>query len=224
MNKTVMLVEDEFRMRILLRDYFKKEQFEVIEAEDGEKALNLFLHSQPDVIIMDIMMPKLDGFSLCRAIREKSTVPIIILTAKSQEEDKLLGYELGADEYVTKPFSPKVLIARTIALLKRANGTLGSENSISVGSLKINIPSREVSIKEDLIQLSTKEFNLLLYMVKNKNIVLTRDMLLDNVWGYDYEGDYRTVDTSIKRLREKLGACSQYIHTIRGLGYKFYVE
>lgn len=219
-----MLVEDDTRMRILLRDYFKKENFKIIEAENGEIALHLFNIEHPDIIIMDIMMPKLDGFSLCKIIRSKSIVPIIILTAKSEEEDKLLGYELGADEYVTKPFSPKVLVARTIALLNRVEGTIGNNNLMQIGNLKVNVPSMEVLAGENKIQLSAKEFNLLLYMINNKNMVLTRDILLDNIWGYDYEGDYRTVDTSIKRLREKLGKYSSYIVTVRGMGYKFYVE
>lgn len=224
MNKNIMLVEDDLRMRILLRDYFKKEGFNIVEAENGEMALSLFNIEQPDIIIMDIMMPKLDGFNLCKIIRSKSIVPIIMLTAKSEEEDKLLGYELGADEYVTKPFSPKVLVARTIALLKRVEGTIGNNNLIHIGDLKINIPSREVFAGKKEVQLSAKEFNLLLYMINNKNMVFTRDILLDNIWGYDYEGDYRTVDTSIKRLREKLGEYSSYIITVRGVGYKFNVD
>lgn len=219
-----MIVEDELRMRILLRDYFKKEGFNIVEADNGELALNMFDIEKPDLMILDIMMPKLDGLSLCRYIRQKSTVPIIFLTAKSEEEDKLLGFELGADEYVTKPFSPKILVARCKSLLKRVDGTLGvSDNTFKIGDLFINLSSRTLKIDEEDIMLSPKEFTLLAYMLENKDIVLTRDALLDNVWGFDYDGDYRTVDTHIKRLREKLGQKSNYITTIRGIGYKFQV-
>lgn len=219
-----MIVEDELRMRILLNDYFKKEGFKVVEADNGEIALNMFDIEKPDLMIMDIMMPKLDGLSLCRYIRQKSTVPIIFLTAKSEEEDKLLGFELGADEYVTKPFSPKILVARCKTLLKRVEGTLGAnDNTIKLGELFINLSSRNLKIGEETIVLSPKEFTLLAYMIENKEIVLTRDSLLDNVWGFDYDGDYRTVDTHIKRLREKLGEKSNYISTVRGIGYKFQV-
>lgn len=219
-----MIVEDELRMRILLRDYFKKEGFNIVEADNGELALNMFEIEKPDLMILDIMMPKLDGLSLCRYIRQKSTVPIIFLTAKSEEEDKLLGFELGADEYVTKPFSPKILVARCKSLLKRVDGTLGvSDNTFKIGDLFINLSSRTLKIDEQDIMLSPKEFTLLAYMLENKDIVLTRDALLDNVWGFDYDGDYRTVDTHIKRLREKLGQKSNYITTIRGIGYKFQV-
>lgn len=219
-----MIVEDELRMRILLRDYFKKEGFNIVEADNGELALNMFDIEKPDLMILDIMMPKLDGLSLCRYIRQKSTVPIIFLTAKSEEEDKLLGFELGADEYVTKPFSPKILVARCKSLLKRVDGTLGvSDDTFKIGDLFINLSSRTLKIDEEDIMLSPKEFTLLAYMLENKDIVLTRDALLDNVWGFDYDGDYRTVDTHIKRLREKLGQKSNYITTIRGIGYKFQV-
>lgn len=219
-----MIVEDELRMRILLRDYFKKEGFNIVEADNGELALNMFDIEKPDLMILDIMMPKLDGLSLCRYIRQKSTVPIIFLTAKSEEEDKLLGFELGADEYVTKPFSPKILVARCKSLLKRVDGTLGvSDDTFKIGDLFINLSSRTLKIDEEDIMLTPKEFTLLAYMLENKDIVLTRDALLDNVWGFDYDGDYRTVDTHIKRLREKLGQKSNYITTIRGIGYKFQV-
>ncbi|WP_142413788.1 response regulator transcription factor [Hathewaya massiliensis] len=219
-----MIIEDEFRMRKLLKDYFKKEGFEVIEAEDGKEAMEIFKTENPDLIILDIMMPHIDGFTLCKYIREISAVPIIFLTAKSEDEDKLLGFKLGADEYVTKPFSPKVLVARCKSLLKRVNGTIGTTaNNISINGLVINTPSREVTIDDEEIFLSPKEFDLLMYMIKNKGLVLTRDMILDNVWGMDYFGDLRTVDTHIKRLREKLKHKSNLISTVRGLGYKFEV-
>ncbi len=220
----IMIIEDEFRMRKLLKDYFKKEGFEVIEAEDGKEAMEIFKTENPDLIILDIMMPHIDGFTLCKYIREISAVPIIFLTAKSEDEDKLLGFKLGADEYVTKPFSPKVLVARCKSLLKRVNGTIGTTaNNISINGLVINTPSREVTIDDEEIFLSPKEFDLLMYMIKNKGLVLTRDMILDNVWGMDYFGDLRTVDTHIKRLREKLKHKSNLISTVRGLGYKFEV-
>lgn len=219
-----MIIEDEFRMRKLLKDYFKKEGFEVIEAKDGKEAMEIFKTENPDLIILDIMMPHIDGFTLCKYIREISAVPIIFLTAKSEDEDKLLGFKLGADEYVTKPFSPKVLVARCKSLLKRVNGTIGATaNNISINGLVINTPSREVTIDDEEIFLSPKEFDLLMYMIKNKGLVLTRDMILDNVWGMDYFGDLRTVDTHIKRLREKLKHKSNLISTVRGLGYKFEV-
>lgn len=219
-----MIIEDEIRMRKLLKDYFKKEGFEVIEAEDGKEAMEIFKIENPDLIILDIMMPHIDGFTLCKYIREISAVPIIFLTAKSEDEDKLLGFKLGADEYVTKPFSPKVLVARCKSLLKRVNGTIGAAASnISINGLVVNLPSREVTIDDEEIFLSPKEFDLLMYMIKNKGLVLTRNMILDNVWGMDYFGDLRTVDTHIKRLREKLKHKSNLISTVRGLGYKFEV-
>lgn len=224
MNKTILIVEDEERMRKLISDYLKKDNFSVIEACDGEVALEKFKGNNVDLIVLDLMMPKLDGLSVCNIIRKNSAVPIIILTAKSDEQDKLIGFELGADEYVTKPFSPKVLVAQIKALLKRVEGTTGkSDNLIQVEALSIHTISREVCINQELITLSPKEYELLLYLVKNKGIALSRDNLLDNVWGYDYNGDLRTVDTHIKRLREKLKDQSKLITTVRGSGYKFEV-
>jgi DNA-binding response OmpR family regulator len=224
MNKTILIVEDEKRMRKLLSDYFRKENYNIIEAEDGKEALEKFLTSKIDLIILDIMMPNIDGFSVCKYIRQKSDVPIILLTAKSEEDDKITGFELGADEYVTKPFSPKVLVARVKTLLKRVDGTLGKAEGIEeFDGLKINFLSREVFVDDLRINLSPKEFDLLAYMVKNKGIALSRNKLLDNIWGYDYYGDLRTVDTHIKRLREKLKHKSKIICTVRGSGYKFEV-
>lgn len=223
MNKTVLIVEDEIRIRFLVRDYFKKEGFNVLEASDGEEALRIFSENIVDLAILDIMMPKLDGLSVCRNIREVSNTPIILLTAKSQEEDKLLGYELGADDYMTKPFSPKVLLAKAKALLKRT-GSINDKNILDFNGLTINKLSHEVKLNNEEILLSPKEYDLLIYLSSNEGIALSRDKILDNVWGYDYFGDIRTVDTNIKRLREKLLDKSNYIATVRGSGYKFEVK
>lgn len=225
MNKTLMIVEDEQRMRKLLSDYFKKDSFNIVEAENGKIAIEIFKSTKIDIIILDIMMPELDGFSVCSSIRQISDVPIIILTAKSEEDNKITGFELGADEYVTKPFSPKVLVARTKNLLQRVEGTLGKKKGIEfIDGLTINFLSREVSINEEIVKLSPTEFGLLTFMVNNKGIALSRNTLLDNVWGYDYFGDLRTVDTHIKRLREKLKYKAYLITTVRGSGYKFEVK
>lgn len=225
LNKHILLVEDEIRMRILLRDYFIKEGFKVSEASNGQEGFFMFKRFQFDLIILDIMMPLMDGFTLCKNIRDTSKVPIIILTAKSEEDDKLLGYELGADDYVTKPFSPKVLVAKAKALLKR-NEYLqtNQEDLLNLHGLEINKLSHEVKVFGNIINLSPKEFDLLIYLVDNKGIALSRDKILDNVWGLDYDGDSRTVDTNIKRLREKLGEKSSFISTVRGSGYKFEVK
>ena len=223
MNKTVLIVEDEIRIRFLVRDYFKKEGFNVLEASDGEEALRIFSENIVDLAILDIMMPKLDGFAVCRNIREVSNTPIILLTAKSQEEDKLLGYELGADDYMTKPFSPKVLLAKSKALLRRT-GTLNDKNILDFNGLTINKLSHEVKLNGEELLLSPKEYDLLIYLSSNEGIALSRDRILDNVWGYDYFGDIRTVDTNIKRLREKLLDKANYIATVRGSGYKFEVK
>lgn len=225
MSKTILLVEDEPRMRTLLNDYLKREDFKILEAENGMKALDIFKTNSIDLIILDIMLPLMDGWSVCNTIRKNSNVPIIMLTAKSEEDDKLLGYELGADDYVTKPFSPKILVAKVKALLKRAASANQNEKSIfEADGISINELSHEVSINGKNISLSPKEYELLLYLFKNKNIALTREKILDNVWSYDYDGDFRTVDTHIKRLREKLGEKSQIISTVRGSGYKLEVK
>ena len=223
MNKTVLIVEDEIRIRFLVRDYFKKEGFNVLEASDGEEALRIFSENIVDLAILDIMMPKLDGLAVCRNIREVSNTPIILLTAKSQEEDKLLGYELGADDYMTKPFSPKVLLAKAKALLRRT-GTLNDKNILDFNGLTINKLSHEVKLNGEELLLSPKEYDLLIYLSSNEGLALSRDRILDNVWGYDYFGDIRTVDTNIKRLREKLLDKANYIATVRGSGYKFEVK
>lgn len=220
MSKNILIIEDELRIRFLLRDYFNKEGFNIIEAEDGDSGLKAFEENKVDLIILDIMMPKVDGITVLETIREVSSVPIILLTAKSEEDDKLFGYEVGADDYITKPFSPKVLIAKVKALLKRT-----SEDNVSTthdfNGLTINKLSHEVKIDNETINLSPKEFELLTYLSDNKGIALSRDIILDKVWGMDYYGDIRTVDTNIKRLREKLKEKSTYIVTVRGSGYRF---
>lgn len=224
MKKTILVVEDEDRMRKLISDYLKIEEFKVIEATNGNEALHQFSSKKVDLIILDVMMPGLDGFAVCKTIRQNSDVPIIFLTAKGEEEDKLTGFELGADEYVTKPFSPKVLVARSKALLKRIDGTIGKpDNVFDIQGLKVNLLSRQVYVDSNEICLSPTEYDLLSYLIKNKGIVLSRNALLDNVWGYSYNGDLRTVDTHIKRLREKLLHKSKFICTVRGSGYRFEV-
>ncbi|ABY44463.1 MULTISPECIES: response regulator transcription factor [Bacillus] len=223
MNKTVLLVEDERRLREIVSDYFRNEGFEVIEAEDGKKALELFAEHEIDLIMLDIMLPEIDGWSVCRRIRKESAVPIIMLTARSDEDDTLLGFELGADEYVTKPFSPKVLVARAKTLLKRADGAVGvsEENTMSLAGIEVNRLSRTVLVDGEEIILTHKEFELLVYLMENKGIVLSRQHLLDQLWGYDYYGDDRTVDTHIKKLRNKLGDKARHIGTVIRVGYKF---
>ncbi|MCI6691607.1 MAG: response regulator transcription factor [Clostridium sp.] len=220
MRKTILLIEDETRIRFLLRDYFLKENFTIIEAADGDEGINYFINNKIDLVILDIMMPKVDGITVLETIRKVSSVPVILLTAKGQEEDKLFGYEMGADDYMTKPFSPKVLIAKVKALLKRTSeDTYSSLNEYD--GLTINKLSHEVKINDEIINLSPKEFELLCYLADNEGIALSRDTILDNVWGLDYYGDLRTVDTNIKRLREKLGEKASYIITVRGSGYRF---
>ena len=223
MNKTVLLVEDERRLREIVSDYFRNEGFEVIEAEDGKKALELFAEHEIDLIMLDIMLPEIDGWSVCRRIRKESAVPIIMLTARSDEDDTLLGFELGADEYVTKPFSPKVLVARAKTLLKRADGVVGvaEENAMSLAGIEVNRLSRTVLVDGEEIILTHKEFELLVYLMENKGIVLSRQHLLDQLWGYDYYSDDRTVDTHIKKLRNKLGDKAKHIGTVIRVGYKF---
>jgi two-component system, OmpR family, response regulator ResD len=225
MNKTLLLVEDETRMRILISDYLKREGYSLLEASNGVEALKIFNSNTTDLVILDIMMPYLDGWDVCKAIRKTSDVPIILLTAKSEEEDKLLGYELGADDYITKPFSPKVLVAKVKVLLKRMEQKQNVKSDvISFDGLIIDELSHEVRVDDETVMLTPKEYDLLLFLVKNKGIALSRDKILDSVWGIDYYGDARTVDTNIKRLREKLGSKAEMIATVRGSGYKFEVK
>lgn len=223
MRKNILIVEDEIRIRFLLRDYFQKEDFLVYEAENGKEALEIFKSNKIDLIILDIMMPVMDGLTVLEKIREVSTIPVILLTAKGQEEYKLQGYDFGADDYITKPFSPKVLVAKVKALLKRTSEKIDSSTQ-NFNGLVINKLSREVKIDENILSLSPKEYELLIYLASNEGIALSRDNILDNVWGIDYYGDIRTVDTNVKRLREKLGDKANYIVTVRGSGYKFEVK
>lgn len=224
MKETIMIVEDEIRMRILLRDYLKKEGYNIIEATNGKDAVEYFAKSPVDLIILDIMMPLLDGFQVCEKIREVSLVPIILLTARSEEDDKLLGYELGADDYITKPFSPKILMAKIKVILKRSSNSNATPNILYIKGLKINKTAKCVHIDDTLINLTPKEYELLIYLVDNKGMALTRDSILDNVWGYEFYGDLRVVDTTIKRLREKLKDKASLISTVRGSGYRFEVN
>lgn len=219
----ILVVEDEERMRKLVMTYLKRENYEVLEAGDGIEAIDIFRRENVSLVVLDIMIPLVDGFRVCKSIREHSSVPIILLTAKSEEEDKLLGYDLGADDYVTKPFSPKVLVAKIKVLLKRTNFVeMATENDYD--GLVINEVSHEIAIDGKEVYLSPKEYELLIYFSRNKGIALTRDKILDNVWGNDYYGDLRTVDTHVKRLREKLQNKAYLISTVRGSGYKFEVK
>lgn len=220
MQKNILIVEDELRIRFLLRDYFLKEGFHIIEASDGDEGINAFSNNKIDLVILDIMMPKVDGITVLEIIRKSSDVPVILLTAKGQEEDKLFGYEMGADDYITKPFSPKVLIAKVKALLKRTS-EISDTNNKNFSGLTINRLSHEVKINGNLVNLSPKEFELITYLADNEGIALSRDNILDYVWGIDYYGDIRTVDTNVKRLREKLGDKANLIVTVRGSGYRF---
>ena len=225
MNKTILIIEDEIRIRFLLKDYLLSEGFSVIEACDGEEGLMAFKNNNVDLILLDIMMPKIDGLTVLENIRTVSDIPIILLTAKSQEEDKLYGYDIGADDYITKPFSPKILVAKVKALLKRTADLNEDQYSTkNYNGLTINKLAHEVKIDNVQLSLSPKEYELLVYLCDNIGIALTRDTILDNVWGIDYYGDLRTVDTNIKRLREKLGEKANYIVTVRGSGYKFDVN
>lgn len=221
MKKNILIIEDETRIRFLLRDYFLRENFNIIEASDGDEGLIYFFNNKVDLVILDIMMPKVDGITVLEKIRKISTVPVILLTAKGQEEDKLFGYEMGADDYITKPFSPKVLVAKVKALLKRTSDEETFSGEKEFKGLTINKLSHEVKVNGEVINLSPKEFELLVYLSDNSGIALSRDTILDNVWGIDYYGDIRTVDTNIKRLREKLKDKASYIVTVRGSGYRF---
>ncbi len=219
----ILVVDDESRMRKLEKDFLTKSDFTVLEAADGEEALDIF-YKEKDIalIILDIMMPKLDGWQTCREIRRESKVPIIMLTAKSEERDELLGFELGVDEYISKPFSPKVLVARVEAILRRSGIT--DEKPIEIGGIVIDKTAHQVKIDGKGIDLSVKEFELLNYFITNKGVALSREKILNNVWNYDYFGDARTIDTHVKKLRSKMGEKGNYIHTIWGMGYKFDVN
>ena len=220
----VLVVDDESRMRKLVRDFLVKKDFEVLEAGDGAEAIDIFFATKDiALVILDVMMPKMDGWQVCREIRAYSQVPIIMLTAKSDERDELLGFELGVDEYISKPFSPKILVARVEAILRRTSG-LAADDVIRAGGIEVNKAAHEVSIDGKSIELSYKEFELLTYFMENQGIALSREKILNSVWNYDYFGDARTIDTHVKKLRSKLGAKGDYIKTIWGMGYKFEVD
>ena len=220
----VLVVDDESRMRKLVRDFLVKKDFEVLEAGDGAEAIDIFFATKDiALVILDVMMPKMDGWQVCREIRAYSQVPIIMLTAKSDERDELLGFELGVDEYISKPFSPKILVARVEAILRRTSG-LAADDVIRAGGIEVNKAAHEVTIDGKSMELSYKEFELLTYFMENQGIALSREKILNSVWNYDYFGDARTIDTHVKKLRSKLGAKGDYIKTIWGMGYKFEVD
>ena len=223
-NTTILIVDDEARMRKLINDFLKKKNFLTLEAQDGENAIELFQENRNKInlVLLDVMMPKVDGWTVLKEIRKDSKVPVIMLTARGEEHDELFGFKLGVDEYISKPFSPKILVARIEAILKRVNG---EKNSIKdYGGIVIDEAGRKVTVDGKDIELSLREFELLKYLLDNKNVALSRDKILNNVWNYDYYGDSRTIDSHIKKIRQKLGEKGKYIETIRGIGYKFEIK
>lgn len=220
----ILVVDDESRMRKLVRDFLVRQEFDVIEAGDGEEALDLFYQDKSiALIILDVMMPKMNGWEVCREVRETSKVPIIMLTAKSEESDELMGFDLGVDEYIAKPFSPKILVARVEAILRRTNKLGDSSEVKKAGAIVLDKTAHEVKLDGKTIDLSFKEFELLDYFLDNQGIALSRERILNSVWNYDYFGDARTIDTHVKKLRSKLGEHGDYIKTVWGMGYKFEV-
>lgn len=221
---TILIVDDESRMRKLIKDFLTQKGYSTLEAADGEEALKVFEENQNHIklILLDVMMPKLDGWSVLRQIRQNSKVPIIMLTARGEEQDELFGFELGVDEYISKPFSPKILVARVEAVLKR---TIGDKKEVKdYGGITIDPEGRTVKVDGKQVDMSLREYELLKYLVDNENIALSRDKILNNVWNYDYYGDSRTIDSHIKKIRHKLGKKGKYIETMRGVGYKFEVK
>ena len=221
----ILVVDDESRMRKLVRDFLVRQDYEVLEAGDGEEALDIF-YREKDIalLILDVMMPKMNGWEVCREVRENSKVPIIMLTAKSDESDELMGFDLGVDEYISKPFSPKILVARVEAILRRTNQIGDSSQIKKAGLIVLDKTAHEVTIDGKSVELSFKEFELLEYFMDNQGIALSRERILNSVWNYDYFGDARTIDTHVKKLRRKLGKQGEYIKTVWGMGYKFEVE
>lgn len=217
---TILVVEDEDILREVIIDYLLEDGYQVLEAEDGEKALELFQSNSVDLVILDIMLPKLDGWSVCRRIRKNSNIPIIILTARSDEDDSLLGYELGADDYLIKPYSPRVLMAKVKRFLEKYSGSM-DEMAISAGGIVINIESRLASVDGNIVNLTYTEFEILAYLMQNKGIVITREQLIFKIWGYDFCGDEKTVNSHIRNLRAKLGSKGNRIVTVIRSGYKF---
>ncbi len=221
----ILVVDDESRMRKLLHDFLIREQYQVLEAEDGEKALDLFYdHPDIDLVILDVMMPKMDGWEVCKEIRETSDVPVIMLTARGEERDELLGFSLGVDEYISKPFSPKILMARIEAIIRRSAGKNAIEQILEKGGIRLDKMAHKVTIEGETVEMSFKEFELLAYFMENEGVALSRERILNQVWDYDYFGDARTIDTHVKKLRSKLGPCKDYIQTVWGMGYKFEVQ
>lgn len=220
-DATILIVDDETRMRQLIKDFLNKKNCKTVEAKDGEEALEIFeqYKDKIDLILLDIMMPKVDGWTVLREIRRKSKVPVIMLTARGEEQDELFGFELGVDEYISKPFSPKILVARIEAILKRVNGE--KKKIRNYNGIVIDEDGRTVSVDGKEIELSLREYELLKYLLDNENVALSREKILNNVWNYDYYGDSRTIDSHIKKIRHKLGKKGKYIETIRGVGYKF---
>lgn len=220
----ILVVDDESRMRKLVKDFLTKKNFQVLEAGNGEEAMDIF-YEEKDIalIILDVMMPKMDGWEVCREIRKNSKVPIIMLTARSDERDELLGFDLGVDEYISKPFSPKILVARVEAILRRT-GQNNPEDVISAGSIVIDKAAHLATVDGKPMELSFKEFELLTYFLENQGIALSREKILNSVWNYDYFGDARTIDTHVKKLRSKMGDKGEYIKTVWGMGYKFEVD
>ncbi len=220
----ILVVDDEIRIRKLVSDFLRKSGYQVIEAADGSAALDIYFEQQDiDLVILDVMMPKVDGWQVCKELRAYSKVPIIMLTAKSEERDELLGFELGVDEYITKPFSPKILVARVEAILRRTV-QIEEEAVLSAGGILVNRSAHSVTIDGNPIELSYKEFELLVFLMENQGIALSREKILNHVWNYDYYGDARTIDTHVKKLRSKLGDKGDMIKTIWGLGYKLSVD
>ena len=223
-NTTILIVDDEARMRILIKDFLTKNDYKTLEAGDGEEAIDVFEENKNKIslILLDVMMPKLDGWSVLRKIRTESGVPVIMLTARGEEQDELFGFELGVDEYISKPFSPKILVARIEAILKRINGD--KEKVRDYDGIVIDDQGRTVTVDGKPVDLSLREYELLKYLLDNEKIALSRDKILNNVWNYDYYGDSRTIDSHIKKIRHKLGKKGKYIETIRGVGYKFEIK
>ena len=221
----ILVVDDESRMRKLVRDFLVREGYEVLEAGDGEEALDIFYEDKDiSLLVLDVMMPKLNGWDVCREIRKISKVPIIMLTAKGDEQDELNGFEIGADEYISKPFSPKILVARVTALLRRANKIGDAADVSELGGIVMDKTAHTVAIDGKQVELSVKEFELLDYFMSNPGIALSRERILDSVWSYDYFGDARTIDTHVKKLRSKMGEKGDYIKTVWGMGYKFELD
>ena len=219
----VLMVDDEARMRKLVKDFLAIKGYRVIEAEDGEQAVDIFFKEKDiGLVILDVMMPKMDGWEVCRTLRRYSQVPIIMLTARSEERDELLGFELGVDEYISKPFSPKILVARIEAILRRGNA--GTGEILEAAGIRVDKDAHEASVDGQPVDLSNKEFELLTYFMENQGMALSREKILNNVWNYDYFGDARTIDTHVKKLRSKLGEKGELIKTIWGMGYKFEVN